>query len=343
MSHHLLGAACLALAASCVPLRFRAPTLPSPPALVSPPTLPEARVVERALLPDDARVSARGLRVRHDTVLAVGPIPGAAPLTWELLRRVLARSVVPVLDLSGMERLSAHVEPSARARALRLEGPLLAATWAAELGSATHLLVTEAVSVGDERVRVERRRALSPDERARYQEELTRGVARCRQSAPQMERDLVGAAAAWSEAEERFRRGVTFLHVPDVQSERDARAVYDATVALFNARIEACQGIEARARDPHADEVSEGERSAIVARGSFRLVAVPGGELLWSASLTRSGAGQAEALGALLDALLDALPVLTRPAPQEQAAPSAEPAPTHRGHGRHRRRREGAR
>jgi hypothetical protein len=336
--------ACVVLASSCLPLRFQAPTLPVPPAIASPPSLPASRVIERAVLPAEARAAARGLRLRHDTVLAVGPVPASEALSWELLRRLLGRSVVPLLDLSGIEHLSARVEPSARGRELRLEGPLLAATWAAQLGTATHLLVTETLSVGEEPLRVERRYEPTPDELARYQRDLSEIVTRCRQVRPTIERDLVSVATAWTEAEEHFRGGATFFTVPDRVGEREARAAYDGTVTLLNERVATCRSIEASAggatpvvAPSFADVVGT------VARGSFRLVAVPGGELLWSASLARVGANRDVAVSALLDGLLDALPDLTRPAPQEPRASDPQPPTPRRARGRHHRHHEGAR
>lgn len=327
----------MVLLASCLPVRFQAPSLPVVPAAIAPPLLPPTETHERVVLPEDTRVAAQASRLGRDAVLALGPVSDAPSTGWEFLRRLLARATVPVLDLTGIDRLTAHVEPTHRGRALALDGPLLAATWAAQLGSATHLLVTESLVVSEEPVRVERTDAPSAAVAARFREEVTTAAARCRAVAEQADRDLTGLEAAWRQAEARYRNAQNVFTVPDRQSEAEARSAYQGAVASLTARRDECRAQAARAAADVSERVSVGTALRPVARGSFRVVAVPGGLLVWSASLARSGATRDAAVSALLDAALDALPAFAAAPARESEA--ATPEPARRGRGRHRRRR----
>lgn len=332
-----LRLACVVLATSCLPVRFTPPTLPVVPAAVAPPSLPSTEARERVVLPDDTRIAAPSARLGRDAVLALGPVPEAPSTAWEFLRRLLARATVPVLDLTGIDRMNAHVEPNSRGRSLTLDGPLLAATWAAQLGSATHLLVTESLAVADEPVRVERSEAPSPEVAARYREAVASAAARCRTVADQASRELTDLEAAWRQAEARYRDAQNFLTVPDRQSEMVARSAYEGAVASLTARRDECRALAAQGAGDPAARVSVASTVRPVARGSFRVVAVPGGVLVWSASFARAGETRDDAVRALLDAVLDALPAFAAaPVAEGEAAP---PDRTRARRGHHRRRR----
>lgn len=162
--------------------------------------------------------------------IAVAPLrTSARDLVFELLQRVLARRAVRVLDLSRTTELEAKVTGDARDRGTTLEGPWLAAVWAARWGGASHILVSDDLTTG-----------------------------------------------------------------------------------------------------PHA--------SGAVARGRFRLLALPGAEVVWTAHLARSGDSDDDALARTLDALVDALHGTLRDEPEPSPQPTTTPPPERRRHRRNRHR-----
>lgn len=91
--------------------------------------------------------ASRGFHLRRSMVVGLAPVRvGERDGVFEVLHRLLARRSVRVLDLSRASELRARVEGPAREQETTLEGPWLAASWAARWGGASHLLVSDEVS-----------------------------------------------------------------------------------------------------------------------------------------------------------------------------------------------------
>lgn len=162
-------------------------------------------------------VASPGFHLRRSMTVAVAPLrSGERDLVFDLLQRILARRAVRVLDLSRTTELQAKVADASRDRGTTLEGPWLAAVWAARWGGASHILVSDNL-----------------------------------------------ATAAHS--------------------------------------------------------------SGSLARGRFRLLSLPGAEVVWTARLSRAGDTDEDALARTLDALVDALHGTLRDDPEE--ASQTTPAP----------------
>jgi hypothetical protein len=80
-------------------------------------------------------------------VVGLAPVRvGARDGVFEVLHRMLLRRSVRVLDLSRASELRARVEGPGRDQDTTLEGPWLAASWAARWGGASHLFVSDEIS-----------------------------------------------------------------------------------------------------------------------------------------------------------------------------------------------------
>lgn len=80
-------------------------------------------------------------------VVGLAPVRvGERDGVFEVLHRLLTRRSVRVLDLSRASELRARVEGPGRDRDTTLEGPWLAASWAARWGGASHLFVSDEIS-----------------------------------------------------------------------------------------------------------------------------------------------------------------------------------------------------
>lgn len=187
----------------------------------SAPSAPSGTTAPARPSPVSEVTSVRGFHLRRGMTVAITPVSFAGrDVVFEVLQRMLARRSVHLLDLSRSMELRAKVHGPERERGTSLEGPWMAAVWAARWGGASHVLVSDALATA---------------------------------AAP-------GGA------------GTT-------------------------------------------------------AQGMFRLLALPGAEVVWTARLGRTADGESEALLQVLDALADALHGTLREEP-EAAATTETPAAT---------------
>jgi hypothetical protein len=340
-------------ASACSGPAFRMPTLPVFAALARNPSVPTGESITGAVPNGVTEVqAAREMRLRRDAVLAVGPINvGERDLSMALLQRLLARHSTRVMDLSLSGSLRANGVFNRGETNVTLSGPWGALVWAARWGDATMLLLSEAVEI--ERVPDPRQSRLryDPAVLATYAQERDRRVAECEGRMPRIESERQRLDTEFRAAREEYERTRTWLDrlSRDTEGERARQQVQDALSSL-----ETQQGIcgTALRQLPSADVLSgraaaqndQVARTMSQARATFRVIGLPGGELLWTATLVRRGDDEAQAVGNLLDAVVDTLNGNTRtptigdeaPAPPPPAgAPPSRRTPRHPHHRRH--------
>lgn len=342
----LLGATPL----GCVGPAFRVPTLPSFPSLGRNPAVPAGESVSGAVPNGVTEVeAARPSFLRRDAVLAVGPVSrDARDLSHPLLQRLLARRSARVMDLSHSGDLQAQAASTRTDPTTTLRGPWSALSWAARWGDASMLLVSDPVTVT--RVPDSRQARLRYDATAlaAYASERDARVAECHDRMPRIDAEQRRIEGEFQEARRQYEATRTWVdRMGRDTGAESARQEVETALAGLEAQRAACVAAE---RDLPAADVLTGRaaaqnerdaRTMSQARGTFRVIALPGGELLWTASLARRGDDDEAAIGALLDAVVDTLhgdrrtPTVGDEAP---AAPADTPAarPAHRG--RHRRR-----
>lgn len=92
--------------------------------------------------------AARRFRMRRRMLVAVASVRVAEREgAFEVLRRLIARRGVRVLDLSRASGLTAKVHAPVRERSTTLEGPWIAERWAAHWSGAAYLLVSESIQI----------------------------------------------------------------------------------------------------------------------------------------------------------------------------------------------------
>lgn len=291
--------------------------------------------------------SARDARLSRSTVLAVGPtLAGARDVGGELLRRLLARHSVRVLDLTRAGDLRVRAERRAGDDAVTWEGSFAATVWAARLGAATHLLVIDDLTLGDDAATTRWTPRFDPadlDAYARAREMQTR---ECAATRSRLEREVPRFQQAFDAARQEHQRDRPLIQLGRDDSEAEAEGRYRDALQLLTARLDACVSLEARLPTVEAlatraqQSVHDSVERQFRASATFRLLEVPGAEVLWVATLARDAASESAALGALFESALDAMPGLARAAhaaPEEHVdaplAPSGPPADArHRRH-----------
>ncbi len=338
----------VAMPLGCVGPAFRVPTLPSFPTLGRGPSVPAGESVSGPVPNGVTEMrSARASLLRRDAVLAVGPIGrDGRDLSLPLLQRLLARRDVRVMDLSQSGGLEAQAASTRADPTTTLRGPWSALSWAARWGDASMLLVSGPIAVT--RVPDPRQSRLRYDAAAlaTYAGERDARVAECRERLPRIEAEQRRVEGEFQEARRVYEATRTWVDRMgrDTGAER-ARQEVETALASLEAQRAACASAE---RDLPSADVLTGRaaaqnerdaRSMSQASGAFRVVALPGGELLWTASLARRGDDDDLAVGALLDAVVDTLHGDRRtPTVGDEPAPDAPTAPTPARRGRHRRR-----
>lgn len=306
----------LVLAGGCVGPAFRVPTLSRLPALERNPSVPLGQSETGAVPNGVTEVQAtRGPLFRRDAVLAVGPITlGERDLSLPLLQRLLARRGARVMDLSQSGSLQALASTSRADPTTTLRGPWSALTWAARWGDASMLLVNDPVTVthvpDPRRARVR----YDPTELASYTNEREARVAECQQRLPRIEAEERRIEREYQTARREHEATRTWIDRlgRDTEAERAQQAV-ETALATLTAQRSTCEAalrslpsaevLTGRAADHNARDA----RTMAQASGTFRVIAMPGGELLWTASLVRRGDNDEQALGMLLDAVVDTL------------------------------------
>ncbi len=264
--------------------------------------------------------SARNARLSRASLVAVGPVrAGAEDLGAELLRRLLARRGPRVLDLTRGELLRVRVERRSGDDNLVFEGPLTSVAWAARLGAATHLLLCDGVTVDAYSATTRTTVQYDPAVLEAYTRDRSRAVEGCTASRTQVEREMPTFTQAFEQADEEYRRTRPIVQFGVDRSRDEAAERYRDVVALFTARREECATIEARLPTAEALRTNaprgENAEARMRASGVFRLLEVPGGEVLWTATITRDGRDASVAVASLLEAALDALPGVARGTP----------------------------
>lgn len=331
----------------CLGPAFRVPALTAFPPLARAPSVPAGESVSGPVPNGVTEMqSTRANLLRRDAVLAVGPIGrDGHDLSLALLQRLLARRDVRVIDLSRSGALDAQAASTRADPTTTLHGPWSALTWAARWGDASMLLVSEPVTVT--RVADPRQARLRYDAAAlaAYASERDARVAECRDRLPRLEAEQRRVAAEYQQARSEYEATRTWVDRigRDAGGER-ARQEVEAALAALEAQRAGCASAE---RDLPSADVLTGRaaaqndaRTMSQASGSFRVIALPGGELLWTASLARRGDDDELAVGALLDAVVDTLHGDRRtPTVGDAAAPEVPAVEARPRRGRHRRRR----
>ncbi len=331
--------ACLPLliGLGCVGPAFRLPTLPSFPTLARAPAVPSGELVSGAVPNGVTDVqSARATLLRRDLSLAVGPVvvAGGRELSLPLLGRLLARGGARVLDLSAAGNLTLAASSNRLDPALNLRGPWSALVWASRWGDASMLLLSDPVVIS--RVADPRQARLRYDAEALASYRTARDslVSECEGRLPRMEAEQRRVEGEYREARREYEATRTWVDRMgrDTGAENARQAVEESLRALEAQRTACASAVRGL---PSAEVLtgraaSQNERDARTmaqASGTFRVVGLPGGEVLWTASLARRGDDDEAAVASLLDAVVDTLHGDRRTPTVGDAAP-AEPAPT---------------
>ena len=336
--------ALLATVLGCVGPAFRVPTLPTFTTLGRNPTVPAGESVSGAVPNGVTEVQAiRELRLRRDTLLAVGPVvAGDRDLSLPLLQRLLARRTTRVMDLSQSGPLHAQATITRADQAVIVNGPWGALAWAARWGDASMLLVSDPVQVARVADPRQARVRYDPTALASYASEREGRVAECRGRLPRIEAERARVEAEFQGAQREYEASRTWLDRAgrDTDGERARQQVQDALAALEAQRSVCSAALQLPAADAltgHAAAQNERDaRTMAQASATFRLVALPGGELLWTASLVRRGDDDAQAVDNLLTAVVDTLngdhrtPTIGEEPPPAAPAGQAPPPPRHR-------------
>lgn len=343
------GCLLLLVGLGCVGPAFRLPTLPSFPALARRPAVPSGELVSGAVPNGVTDVqSARATLLRRDTSLAVGPIvAGSRDLSLALLGRLLARRGARVLDLSAAGDLTLAASSSRLDPALNLRGPWRALVWASRWGDASMLLLSDPVVIGRVADPRQARLRYDPDALSSYQTARDSLVGECEVRLPRMEAEQRRVEGEYREARREYVATRTWVdRMGRDTGEEGARQAVEESLRALEVQRAACA---AALRELPSAEVltgraaSQNERDARTmaqASGSFRVVALPGGEVLWTASLARRGDDDEAALANLLDAVVDTLhgdrrtPTLGDDAPTEPIPTGPVASPPRRSHRR---------
>ena len=295
---------------------FRMPTVPVVPAA---PRLPETpspvEERERGQAPGETDVAAApGARLGRGALVAVAPMrAGDRDLGALVLRQMLRRRHVRVLDLTGAGDVTVEVARGREDERQTVRGPMLAVTWGVRPGAATHVLLAQGLRTEVLPITEVQRRRIEPESLAAYGAALERAQSGCQGPGVRLAREAAEFRAAFARALTEWETGRSRVFPSDpapVEEGRQRLRDFDEASERF---VELCRrasslpDVDAVRRGGTSEAVSQVDRVG-VASGEFRVVGVPGGEVLWSAALRRVGATPDEALDRLIDAALDALP-----------------------------------
>lgn len=314
--------ACAVTTQACAPIAFQMPTLPPfGGAAITPVTAPAPDAVPIPLPTgstaaiEEAR--AADARFAQTDVLAIGPVGAAdGDLAPELLRRLLKRGGMRLLDLTGAGSLTVQIRAAtADESAPTVTGPLMAAAWATRLGSATHLLVSTAPVLEQGSAFMRTTQRFQPGALDAYDASYQGALVQCSALGGQVGAARASFRQAFDEAMARYEEGRRrpFDFSPDeAPGAREEFAIRQAQIhpsqnCLTLPTPAALRALEGAELPPTSREVTR-------ARWDVRIVEVPGGRVVWAARVSHEGADRTMVLNAMIETLLDALPWTVRAA-----------------------------